>query len=90
MSTTITIPAEAIEVVCDALVIELESQTEAAHGDLHEHLGGSSVGLADARPKCERITQLAAVLDALDPPGWRSTLAEHVEPDASTLAEAER
>ncbi len=72
--STITVDPEAVETVRDALAIELQDQAKALAQDLEQHLGGSPVGLADARSKCKRVGWLARALEDLDPDGWRQTL----------------
>jgi len=54
-----------------AIASDMRKMSKVIREHLDEHQGGSSVALADARNWIESLTCEAALLDKIDPPGWR-------------------
>jgi len=75
--------------VRDAIVEEMVLTCKIIRGHLREHLGGSHVGLADARSWAGTLAMFAGVMDKLDPPGWKDTLGPSGETVDEVLDELE-
>jgi hypothetical protein len=63
-----------MEVLAGALVEEMERTCKLVRDELQEHLGGSNIGLANAREYLRTLNELANMMDQIDAPGWRETL----------------
>jgi hypothetical protein len=72
--TTIELLEDEVVAVRDALAQEMVTTCKVIKGHVNEHLGGSNVGLCDARHWIGELAELADVMDKLDPPGWAKTL----------------
>ena len=58
----------------DSITHDMVSLADEVRECLESHRGGSKMGLADARGILRQLQDLGAVLDRLDPPGWRDVL----------------
>ena len=80
MSTSRTVHLELTdrqtEALRDALVEEMARTCKIVRGYLRDHLGGSNVGLVDARGWLRILNELAGVMEQLDAPGWREALGK--------------
>lgn len=72
----LTLTDHEMSVLAYALVEEMSRTCKTVREHLRDHLGGSTVGLTDARTWLRTLNELAGVMEQLDAPGWRETLGK--------------